>query len=194
MLALMPLVAIAAIPDGDAAWTEVRSGDILVECTTADGLPWCRATATTDQKVEHLAAAIEDREAFPKYFPHVIESRVLSDADSFYLRIDLPSPMYDRDRVSKATRRDEEGGVRVYEWYGIDHPEAPVSDCCVRLAEAAGAWRLEPQPDGTTKIRYTWVSSMGASFPSWLETRAAVMHADETVTGTIQAAKDKAAN
>lgn len=189
LLALIwPALAFAGtIPDVGATWEQVQKGDIRVECTTHEGLPWCRAWSQTETALDHVAAAIEDRASFPKYFAHVGETRLL-DTYTFYMRIDLPSPLYDRDQVTRAERRDEDG-VRIYEWHSVDHPDVPVDECCVRLADAAGEWRLWPQEDGSTKIRYTWVSTMGGGFPSWLLGRAALSHADETVKGTIAAAK-----
>lgn len=169
-------------------WTEYLAEPVRIECATVDGEPWCRAHGHTDLPLAAVAAAVEDRTSFPKYFPHVSEVKLL-DVRTFYMRIDLPAPISDRIQVTSADRIDE-GEVRIYRWQSVTHPDAPQPSGVVLLDGAAGEWRLEPDPAGGTKLRYSWQGEMGGGFPSWALGRAWVAHGKETISGTLEAAKN----
>ena len=176
------------IPIETTPWAEVQA-EPKVECATIAEHLWCRAYGQTVAELNAVGSIIEHREDYPRWYPHVAEVRSL-DAATHYTRIGMPSPFADRDQVYTATKSDE-GGARLYRWRAMVHADAPELPGVVRLADAGGEWFLEPRADGGTSLRYQWCAEMGGSFPSWAQSRAALLHAAEMIEGTRNAAESK---
>ena len=175
------------IPDATTTWAEVQA-DPRVECATVAEHLWCRAYGVTTAPLADVGGIIEHREDYPQWYPHVAEVRSL-DTTTHYTRIDLPTPFADRDQVFTAARTDD-GDARIYRWHAVVSSEAPEVAGIVRLVDAGGEWRLEPLA-GSTSLRYTGCAEMGGSFPSWAQSRAALLHASEMIEGTRKAAESK---
>lgn len=173
------------LPPEDTAWEEVQAAP-RVECATVSERLWCRAFGDTKASVDDVAAVIEDRAAYPSHYPHVAEVKAYDDA-VHYTRIGMPSPFADRDQVFRAERVDV-ADARVYRWEAVTRADAPEIPGVVRLTDAAGEWRIEATAAGAS-LRYTWCAEMGGSFPGWAQWRAALLHADEMLGGTVRAAE-----
>lgn len=173
-------------PDATTLWAEVQA-EPKVECATVAEHLWCRAYGATVADLQVVGSIIEHREDYPQWYPHVAEVRSL-DATTHYTRIGMPMPFADRDQVFTATKSDE-GGARIYRWNAVVRADTPELPGVVRLADAGGEWLLEPQAGGGTSLRYQWCAEMGGSFPSWAQSRAALLHASEMIDGTRDAAE-----
>lgn len=181
---LTATLAAFAVPPDTAAWEDVQA-EPRVACATVDGALWCRTWGHTSADPQRVGALIEDRASYPAHYPHVVEVKAYSE-DVHYTRIDLPSPFSDRDQLFRAERVTE-GAALFYRWQATTRTDAPPLEGLVRLDGAAGEWRLEPGAKGGTDLRYTWNAEMGGSFPEWALWRAALMHADEMMRGTVDA-------
>lgn len=173
-------------PDDATPWAEIQA-DPKVECATVAERYWCRAYGTTSAALTDVGEIIEHREDYPRWYPHVAEVKSL-DGATHYTRIGMPSPFADRDQVFVATKSDE-GDARIYQWHAVENASAPELPGVVRLVDAGGEWRIAPQSGGGTSLRYQWCAEMGGSFPSWAQSRAALLHASEMIDGTRAAAE-----
>lgn len=161
MWLIAPSVAFA-LPGSDAAWEILAAGDPQIECTTADGEPWCRSTSLVALPIEKVADALEHMAAYQDRFDSILRIDTL-EPDTYRIVLDYPFPLSDRDYVARYTRTTD-GEARVYRWEPVAHPNAPAEDGIVRLPKMAGEWRLVSQ-GGATRVTYLWHAEIAGSFP-----------------------------
>lgn len=154
----------SALPGPDAAWAELSSSPVRIECADVAGEPWCRSLGVVEAPIERVAATLEDMANQGEVFDSVLSIRMLAP-DTVHVVLDFPGVLSDRDYVAKYTPATE-GAVRLYRWVPVEHPDAPPQEGVVRLTKMAGEWRLEP--DGArTRVSYTWQADLSGSFPTW---------------------------
>jgi hypothetical protein len=191
-LALIPAgTAAAAWPDapGTADWPVVARTPVLVECITADGLPWCRASTTIASPLGAVRAAILDFDAYPRMFAHIPEVRSL-DVDTKYLRLDLPAPLSDRDYTVRFQHEADSAAHFRVTWRAVEHPAAPPVEDIVRLERAAGSWDLSLVPGGT-RLVYTWEAELQGALADWIVARARATTGEEVVGGVVGAVRGR---
>ena len=191
MFSLLLTLTAAALPGDSAPWTTLSEGPIRVACAQDGGTTWCRAWGDADAAPEIVGQVIEDRAHYADFYTHIGRTRVLADG-TFQMVIDYPSIIDDRDMVVRPTRLPDRQAL-VYQWTSVVHPELPEEDGVVRLAGAAGEWRVEPRLGGGSVLRYTWNADLGGSLPSWILERIRVGTGEETLTETAREAERRAA-
>lgn len=177
----------AAWPEvpAQAAWSEVAREPVAVACATVDGLPWCRASALIAAPLADLRAVVLDFDRYPQRFPRIHEVRALA-ADVKYLRLDLPSPLADRDYCARFRFEVDAAAWFRVSWFAVTHDAAPPIDGVVRLRRAAGAWELVTTPAGT-RVVYTWEGELDGALEDWMLARARAMTGAEVLGGLAHA-------
>ena len=163
MITLLTLTAFAALPSASSTWSPLSTSPTVIECTTANGKPYCRSTAVISAPV---ATAID---AFAHLDQHVdlmasIKSVTRLEPDVLHVVMDYPFPVSDRDYVAKFSRRTDPDGTEVFAWVPIAHAAAPVDPSVVRLTELDGEWRFQAE-GGDTRVTYVWESDPGGNLP-----------------------------
>jgi hypothetical protein len=174
-----------ALPPDDEPWETIQD-DPHTECALVETRLWCRAYGHAAAALAAVQAVIEDREDYPKFYPHVVEVRILDD-HTHYTRIDMPAWLSDRDQVCAGDRQEGDGWA-IYHWKAVERADTPDLGY-VRLTDAEGQWKLTRSADGGTDLVYEWLAEMGGSLPNRLRWTAAKLHADEIVRGTIKVAE-----
>ena len=163
MFALL-ITSALALPGPDATWEVLEDSTVRIECTEANGEPWCRSTALVSATQANVAEALENMGSQADIFEAVSSIRDLG-SNTFHVTLDFPGMMSDRDYVvtfSKASQGDD----LVYGWVPVKHAEAPPVDGVVRLSKMAGEWRLSPA-GANTQVTYLWQAELMGSFPNW---------------------------
>ena len=163
MTALFLMSALAR-PGADATWELLEAKPVRIECTTADGQPWCRAAAVVAAPVDDVAASLENMGQQAEIFEAVREIRTLTP-DTYHVVLDFPGMLSDRDYVVKFSKSTE-GADRVYSWVPVTHPDAPEQSGVVRLSKMSGEWRLSAA-GSNTRVTYLWQADLMGSFPEW---------------------------
>lgn len=172
-------------PPAQAAWSRVASDPVVVDCATVDGLPWCRASALIDAPLADLRAVVLDFDNYPRRFPRIHEVRALAP-DVKYLRLDLPSPLADRDYCARFRFEVDAAAWFRVSWFAVSHDAAPPLEGVVRLRRAAGAWELVAGPSGT-RVVYTWEGELDGALEDWMLARARAMTGAEVLGGLAHA-------
>lgn len=161
-----------------ATWEILEESPARVQCTRADGLPWCQAMGVLDLPLHLLEQRVTDLAQYPDTFLRIRSARVLAP-DIVHISLDMPYFLADRDYVARFVRQ-EIGPTLEISWGAVEHPRAPVGDA-VRLPRAAGSWRLEPLSPGQTRVTYTWNGELLGDFPDFALPRAWVVQGLEVL-------------
>ena len=164
MITTLLISSALARPGADATWELLDANPVRIECTEADGRPWCRSVGIIAAPIDEVASALEDMGSQADVFDAVSQIDVL-EPDTFRIVLDFPGMFTDRDYVAKFSKLTE-GDARIYRWVPVTHPDAPETDATVRLVRMEGEWRLEPL-DGKTRATYLWEAELMGSFPNW---------------------------
>lgn len=177
----------AAWPEvpAQAAWSPLTTEPVAVACATVDGLPWCRASALIDAPLAALRAVVLDFDRYPERFPRIHEVRALAP-DVKYLRLDLPSPLADRDYCARFRFEVDAAAWFRVSWFAVRHEAAPPVEGVVRLNRAAGAWELVAGPTGT-RVVYTWEGELEGALEDWMLARARGTTGAEVIGGLANA-------
>lgn len=177
----------AAWPEvpAQAAWSSLTTEPVAVACTNVEGLPWCRASALIEAPLADLRAVVLDFDRYPQRFPRIHEVRALGP-DVKYLRLDLPSPLADRDYCARFRFEVDAAAWFRVSWFAVRHEAAPPVEGVVRLDRAAGAWELVAGPTGT-RVVYTWEGELDGALEDWMLVRARSMTGAEVLGGLAHA-------
>jgi len=154
----------AAAPGDEAAWSELTSNPVRVECTEIGGEPWCRSFGLVHAPIEQVSQALQNMRYNAGMFESVVKIDVISD-EVLHIVLDYPAPLDDRDYVARYTF-SQQGEDHIFSWVPDAAAEVPVEDGVVRLPSFAGEWRLTPKGEGTW-VRYTWQGEINGSFPAF---------------------------
>ena len=103
----------------------------------------------------------------------------------------MPFPLAPRDYIAKFTRTPTAAGFTL-SWEATEHPDAPMTDACVRLLHTAGTWTVEPLSESQSTVHYRWNAELGGDVPGWALPRAWQMQGDE-VLGRLKTAAEASA-
>ena len=160
------LFPIDKLPDVDSFdWKKIRTGDIIVEYSKQDDIPWCRAYIDSDYSIEEISIVLEDKANYSNVFDRITETQLYTK-DVVHIKLDMPLPWAGRDYIVKYTENSF-AGVKEYKWVHYDDLNIPVEDGYVRLPRAAGKWKLVKLENGKTQIQYIWNGELLGNFPSW---------------------------
>jgi len=158
-----------AAPGDEAAWSELASSPVRVECTEVGGEPWCRSFGVIAAPMEQVSQALQNMRYNAGAFEAVVKIDVISD-DVLHIVLDYPAPLDDRDYVARYTF-SQQGEAHLFSWVPDAASQVPVADGVVRLPKFAGEWKLTPKGEGTA-VRYTWHGEINGSFPAFGYTQA----------------------
>lgn len=119
---------------------------------------------------ERVRAALLDLEGFGRWFPTVVEWRILSRGERearVYGRQDFPWPAGDRDYVARY-RWWSEGDAFRLEAVGESASAPPVPEGVIRIERFRSEWRLAPDPSGGTRTRYLAEGPVEGRLARWL--------------------------
>ncbi len=113
---------------------------------------------------DHLATEWVDLQA-----EHTVVREDSAAKSILYQRYDLPFPIDDRDYVlEEVTSFDDANWVFTLKYESIEHPDRPVSSCCVRARAYRTFWRLTKLDAGRTKVEVEVFTDPKGMLPSWL--------------------------
>jgi len=163
MMTWMLAVTALALPPASATWTPLSASPVRIDCTTAQGVPYCRSTGVVN------AAQPAVVETFAQLDRHVASMHKISridrlEPDVLHVVMDYPFPLTDRDYVARFGRRTESDGTVVFPWSPVTHAKAPDDGSTVRLATMDGEWRFQAEGAGT-RVTYVWQSDPGGNLP-----------------------------
>jgi hypothetical protein len=136
-----------------------------------------KGNGIVEADLESVLAVLRDSDRYQDWFPECPESKLLSregNVSHQYSVTAAPWPVDDRDNIFRTVlSRDETTGA-----VGISigaaprfYPEQPGR---VRVQNAEGSWRLEPEGDQRTRVVFTMHLEPGGGIPAWLINRRIV--------------------
>jgi hypothetical protein len=120
--------------------------------------------------LEEVRAVLLDLDGFGRWFPTLVEWRVLSRGESearIYGRQGFPWPADDRDYVARY-RWWTEGEVFRLEAVGEIGAEPAAPPGVERLERFRSEWRVAPDPSGGTRTRYVAEGAVEGRLARWL--------------------------
>lgn len=169
-------IIFAEIPSKDYNdWIVLQNNDIWIGYTETD-YPWCKTKMIFNNSVDEILAIVEDVNNYYIFFDSIVYS-TLDENDIVHVMVDYPIPFSDRDYVVKFKLIFEEGDI-VYRFESKDKSKPHHRDY-VRLANAAGEWRLSPIDENYVEVSYVWNGELKGNFPSWTLTRAWMRQGNE---------------
>ncbi|MGI9592612.1 MAG: SRPBCC family protein [Myxococcota bacterium] len=143
-----------------------------------------------------VRAVLLDLEGFARWFPTLVEWRVLSRGERearVYGRQDFPWPAEDRDYVARY-RWWSEGDVFLLEATGESGAEPAAPPGVVRLERFRSEWRVTPHASGGTLARYTAEGPVSGRLARWLATIAWRRETGRVLEGLARALREAGAS
>ena len=177
------------LPSADHSnWNIIQNDEIWIGWTDYGDLQWCRANSTLNAPIEKISTIIEDKTNYPAVFKRVESATIITD-EIVHIVLDMPFPFYGRDYIVSYTQY-EENGDSIYRFQSVKNSGIPVHEDYVRLANAAGEWRLHSLDAENTEVTYTWNGELLGDFPDWALTRAWETQGKEVLTWLKEAVQD----
>ena len=152
-------------PVDHSNWNIIQNDEIWISWTDYGDLQWCRAKSTLNAPMETISTIIEDKANYPAVFKRVESVTIITD-EIVHIVLDMPFPFYGRDYIVSYTQY-EGNGDSIYRFQSVKNSGIPVHEDYVRLANAAGEWRLHSLDAENTEVTYTWNGELLGEFPSW---------------------------
>ncbi len=137
--------------------------------TSAEPLLRAEAEGVLEASPERVRAVLLDLEGFGRWFPTLVDWRLLTRADAaarVYGRQAFPWPVNDRDYVARY-RWWSEGEVFVLEAVG-ERGDPPPPEGVTRLERFRSEWRIEPLGSGRTRARYVAEAPVEGRLSRWI--------------------------
>ena len=156
-------------------WGEpVKEGDYLLYTRFSEGseIKEVKLTGTIHANLKAVTHVLETVPEYMEWVYNCQESRLVSmdgpEAFTYYIRIDFPFPLSDRDVVLAAHHGYNPDGS----WHGsthVVHPASvPVYDGVVRVKMYHVTWDLTPVDNDEVAFVYTVVMDPGGYIPQWI--------------------------
>ena len=177
---LAVLVLVAGLSSAEAAdpWRDVRDDDgIRVSQRLEPGraLAEFRAVAEIAASRWEVLAVITDVANQPKWMRRVSEVRVLETEEPlravFYLRMDMPWPVSDRDAVLDSHTEFPDEARSVTHFAQTSRPAYEPVEGVIRMPRLRGHYALTALEPGRTRVEYQVDADPGGNLPDWLATR-----------------------
>jgi hypothetical protein len=155
----------------DAPWkVESTREGVTLESRPVEGSSFYeyRATADATASVESLCDGVYEWASTSTDHPHMTSRKVLEDqGDSRIVHDTLDPPVVSRRELTfQITRTHPSDGVCVIEYHARNDKAPKLADGYVRIEKLRGGWRLEPLPNGKTRVTYTLFADPGGSIPA----------------------------
>ena len=157
-------------PTTHSNWNIIQNDEIWIGWTDYGDLQWCRAKSILRAPMESISAIIEDKSNYPAVFKRVESVTIITD-EIVHIVLDMPFPFYGRDYIVSYTQY-EGNGDSIYRFQSVKNSGIPVHEDYVRLANAAGEWRLHSLDAENTEVTYNWNGELLGNFPDWALTKA----------------------
>jgi hypothetical protein len=193
---VVALVAALGSAD-DGGWRRVGERDgVVVDERSVEGSPLLevRASGRSARPPAVVLETVWDQREYVRFVPHLKRLDVLAEGPDWilvYERIAMPL-VSDRDYTIRLRRVaiPGTGGFEV-PFASADAEGPPEDPSHVRVRSIAGAWSIEPDPDGGTRATYTVRSDPGGVVPAWLVNRLQVRVAAEFVRAMLARAEGR---
>ena len=178
-----------------AAWELQRNDEQAMAYSQIDkvtGLQVCRVETVIEASLNALIAVQRDAERFPKWMDGVKSSRVVEEADDYYVThtcVPSPWPVKDRDSVVRSEIRQLDDGVVEIHFASVEGV-VPKQKNYERVQNVKGGWRFTPLKGGRTRVEYEVMVDPGGKIPAWLVNRFALDVPYNTVKSMHQVVKD----
>ena len=177
------------LPSADHSnWNIIQNDEIWIGWTDYGDLQWCRAKSILNAPIGKISPIIEDKANYPAVFKRVESVTIIPD-EIVHIVLDMPFPFYGRDYIVSYTQSQNKGDI-IYRFHSVKNPGIPVHEDYVRLANAAGEWRLHSLDAENTEVTYTWNGELLGDFPDWALTRAWGTQGKEVLTWLKEAIKE----
>jgi ribosome-associated toxin RatA of RatAB toxin-antitoxin module len=157
--------------DKDGWVLEKDKNDIKIwTLKSADsGIKTFKAVVIYDASVEQLAAVLNDVEAYPEWMSEIEKSEILREVSEYehyyYLLVDAPWPLSNRDNIVHFKLEKEAGEVKISVEGHADY--IPEKQGIVRVLHSRGVWTIMPQENGKSKLVFEYTADPGGSIPAW---------------------------
>ncbi len=171
-LLCLPFLA-AAQTAAEPAWKSkgVKDG-VSIFYRKANDAHELKMTTSIQTRLTSMVHIISNVEFFKAYGYRLTEARLLERVSEtefyYYIQIDLPWPLGDRDAVMHSTlSQDPTTGIVTSNSNTVDG-RVPVSDDFVRLKDMRVQWKLWPSKAGWMYVEYFLHSDPVGGLPDWL--------------------------
>jgi hypothetical protein len=178
MLALGMLAAGLASAADDEPWREVLDKDgirVSQRLSSGRSMPEFRSVAEIPASRWHVLAVVVDVPNQPRWMHRLSEASVLHAeapfSAIFYLRMDLPWPISDRDVVVESDTGFPGEDVSLTRFARTTHADRKPVEGVVRMPRLRGHYRLTALAPERTRVEYQVDADPGGNLPRWLVTR-----------------------
>ena len=161
-------------PDGDAWVLKKNKNDIKVFTRQAEGsnMKEFKIIATVVVPISHLVAVLKDVESYPQWMLDVKTTKILKQVSSnekyYYIEIDAPWPISNRDNIIHFQLQDNPS-TKVVTINVAGKPDyLPKKPDVVRIPHSGGTWELRPKENGETEVLSIYSTDPGGSLPAWI--------------------------
>lgn len=158
-----------------------------------------KGEVTADINMGKLMTVFLDKSQRKYWVDRYADSRELDNPDpmhdTYWIKFKLPPGISDRDYVLKAEGvNDAANGTFTAKIKSVEHPKAPVDDCCVR-AQANGTYYKFEALKGSEKVRLTVEVHTDPKgwLPGWVVNTIQKSWPSKTLNGLIRRAKSDVA-
>ena len=177
-LAIALLIAGSAPAHAAEGWRDVLDDDgirISQRAVPGRALPEFRAVAEIAASRWEVLAVIVDVPSQPKWMHRLSETRVLHTEEPlgavFYLRMDMPWPVSDRDVVLRSDTEFPEAGRSVTRFALTSRAGSEPIQGVIRMPRLRGHYALTALGPKRTRVEYQVDADPGGNLPRWLVRR-----------------------
>lgn len=164
-----------------AEWKKVKDSEsiaIFTRPVKGSALNEFKAITILNTRIEVVGEILRDINSYTQWVADVIESKILSKANSenmtIYLLQKVPWPVDNREMILKVTTNTNfKIGRSFIQFVAIEYPAQEVKKSTVRITDMNGSYLLEYLDREHTRVTYTVRSNPGGSLPASLANMAA---------------------
>lgn len=172
-LACLILLAAAGSAAADVPWKLIKEKNGIrtyVRELPGTSVKEFKAIGIIDARLEVIAQVLRDIPAYPQWFPQCKEAALLDQQGLFdfvfYLEMNLPWPLWDRDVILKTSVDiDEALGRATARFHAVKNRLVPEKDRHVRLTRLSGDFLFEYIGRNSTRVVLSYQLDPGGGIP-----------------------------